>query len=107
MNGRPREHCPPVHRAQPQPQWPRQQCEQQQRHRGARGVELPQPRLFGDHPHVIVGKANQHGIDQDHPGGFQRGAHLCPLVFPTQTRLRGLCAPETDMNPAKPRRLRR
>ena len=64
MDRRPRQHRPRPLRPKPQPQRHRHQRQDREGHRRPRGMELPQPAIRSDHPHVIVGERDDAGIDQ-------------------------------------------
>jgi hypothetical protein len=68
-------------------------------------MELPQPGFFGDHAHIVVGKADDHGVDQDQPGSGQGSVGLAVMglssfgLFPSIKPVTlPNCAPESDIN---------
>src|SRR5690606_38597165 len=74
-----------THRPEPEPEERRDTRDDCDRHDHPRGVELPEPGILGDHPDEIVGKADDHGIDEYQPrrdkraavpGGVGKGRHL-------------------------------
>ena len=77
---------------------------QHQRHHRAGGVELPQPGIRRDDPHIIVGKSDDGGIDQDQPGGGKglvgghRQAVLSAMLSPIKPAATEPCALESDMS---------
>ena len=87
MHDRPRQHRAQVHRPQTQRQRQRRQPDQRHPHGRARGLKLPQPGLFRNAAHEIVGKGNQRGITQN-SGSGRKGpvrlgiTHVGPVLVP-------------------------